>query len=143
MRHMILLLKRSPDSDAQLERFQAEQQDPASPNFHRWLTPEQFGERFGVPQARIEAVRDWLRSCGFSIDEVAQGRMTINFSGDAGQVERAFRVSMRSYLIRGEVHYANAGAASVPRALADVVQGIVSLNDIPIRAVKHHGGPRK
>src|SRR3954447_20092607 len=39
-----LYLKPAPG----LESFLADQQNPSSPNYHRWLTPEQFADRFGL-----------------------------------------------------------------------------------------------
>ena len=44
MNRMLLLLQRSPEQKAALEQLMAEQQDKGSPNFHKWLTPQQFGE---------------------------------------------------------------------------------------------------
>src|SRR6266446_3648206 len=42
MQRMLLMLKRSPEQDAALDQLMAEQHDKSSPNFHKWLTPEQF-----------------------------------------------------------------------------------------------------
>src|SRR2546425_8709160 len=50
MDRAVLSLKSSPEQQADLERFLAEQQDPSSPHYHEWLTPQQFGERFGASQ---------------------------------------------------------------------------------------------
>src|SRR5512144_1420684 len=90
MDRMILLLARRPGADAEIEALQAAQHDPASPLFHRWLSPEEFGARFGPSDADLRRVVDWLQDNGFSIDEVGRGRGWIDFSGTAGRVERAF-----------------------------------------------------
>ena len=53
MDRAILTLKSSPEQEADLEAFLGQQQDPSSPHYHEWLTPQQFGERFGASGADI------------------------------------------------------------------------------------------
>src|SRR5580704_4818122 len=43
---MLLVLKRSPAQQAALEQLIAEQQDHASPNYHKWISPVEFGQQF-------------------------------------------------------------------------------------------------
>ncbi len=133
MARMILLLRKRPGGDGELQRLLAAQHDPSSPLFHRWLTPEEFGARFGLGDGEIATVAGWLRAQGFTIDEVAHGRGWIDFSGTAAQVERAFRVEMRDYLVDGRVRHANAGEPSLPRALAGLVHGVVALHSFESR----------
>ena len=138
MERMILSLRLPVDREASLDRMLAEQQNPASPNFQRWLTPEQFAAGFAPSPADLEAVTGWLTSHGFSIDEIAKGRTWINFSGSVASVQQAFKVSMRNYRVNGRLHHANSGDPSLPRALSDLVGGIVSLHDFP-RKTMHSG----
>lgn len=131
MERMILSLRLNSDRQDGLDRLLSELQDPASPNFHRWLTPAEFGQNFGPEPGDIDAVIRWLSSHGFKIDEVASGRTWINFSGPASVVERAFHVKMRNYYVNGQLRHANASDPAIPRGLADLVAGIVSLNNFP------------
>ncbi len=140
LQRMILVLTPGPTVERQMEQFLGEQLDPASPNYHQWLTPEQFQQRFGVPPEQIAAVEDWLKSYGFTIDEVPAGGRAINFSGTVLQVEQAFHVPMRTFLVNGVVHHANAQDPSIPRALAGVVVGPLSLHDFRKQAM--HTRPR-
>ena len=133
MERVILLLRRRPGAEADLERLLAAQHDPSSPLFHHWLTPEEFGARFGLADDDIAAVTDWLRAQGFSIDEVATGRGWVNFSGTAAQVEQAFRTEMHDYQVDGKLRHANATEPSLPRALTALVHGVVSLNNFESR----------
>jgi len=112
-----------------LEQFLARQLDPSSPDYHRWLTPEQFGERFGVSTGDIGKVVSWLQSSGLQVHDVARGRHWITFSGTAGQVNAAFRTEIHRYQVNGEVHFANATDPAIPAALEDVVSGIDGLSD--------------
>ena len=138
MERMILSLRLSPDKQSELEQLLAEQQDPASPNFHRWLTPEEFGKRFGPDREDLDTITRWLTSHGFTVEEVAKGRTWINFSGKVSDVEHAFHTRIHDYQVDGRRHHANANDPSIPRGLADLVSGIVSLHNFP-RKPMHSG----
>jgi subtilase family serine protease len=129
MQRMILVLSRSASQDAELRELVAAQKKPDSPAFHLGLTPEQFAQRFGPGESDLHAVNTWLQVQGFHIDAIARGRQWIEFSGNAGQVERAFHTQMHHYRLGSEQHVANASEISIPEALAPVVAGVLSLND--------------
>jgi pseudomonalisin len=129
MNRMVLLLSVRPDAQAELAQLLADQQNPKSPNYHKWVTPQEFGLRFGPTDQDIADASSWLKKFGFSIDEVGNGRMWINFSGDVQKVERAFQTNIRNYEVDGKMHFANANDPSIPRALAGLVQGVVSLHN--------------
>ncbi len=131
MNNMILLLSVRPDAQLALQQLLNDQQDPSSSSYHQWLTPAEFGARFGPTDQDIADTANWLKRFGFTIDQVAQGRMWINFSGDVQKVERAFQTNIRQYEVNGKMHHANASDPTIPRALTGLVQGVVSLNDFP------------
>jgi pseudomonalisin len=137
MERMILLVEPTPGAQARLERLQADQQNPASPRYHQWLTPEQFGERFGRNDADLAIVTGWLRDQGFAIEEIGKGRTWINFSGTAAQVERAFATEIHDYRVDGVLRHGNSIDPSIPRALAGIVKGVVTLHSFP--RPSHHG----
>lgn len=107
----------------------AQLQTPSSPHFHKWLTPGEFADQFGLSQADMGKVVSWLRSQGFTIEQVAQSRRWVVFSGTSAQVQSAFHTEIHSYMIRGVAHYANASDPFVPTELAPVVLGFRGLND--------------
>jgi subtilase family serine protease len=131
MDNMILALRLSPQKKAALQAFLQAQQDPASSDYHHWLTPEAFGKRFGASDRDIRTVTGWLESQGFTIDKVSNGRTAINFSGTVAGVERAFHTQIDNYRVNGKVHDANAWDPSIPRALSGMVAGVVSLHNFP------------
>src|SRR6516225_2848958 len=65
MERAVLMLSSSPEQEKELEHLLEEQQDPSSPRFHHWLTPEEFGEQFGASTGEIASVAHWLQSHGF------------------------------------------------------------------------------
>jgi len=114
---------------AGLEAFLAEQQSASSSSFHRWLTPEQFGDRFGLSQGDTDQVRAWLESQGLKVHDVARGRLWITFSGTAAQVGRAFQTQIHKYNVNGTLHFANVSAPRIPAAFQDAVSGVDGLDD--------------
>jgi hypothetical protein len=129
MNRMVLVLKRSPQQEAALESFMARQLDPKSPDFHHWLTPEQFGSQYGPSDSDIRLVTGWLQNHGFSIAKVGNGRVFIEFSGTAAQVQQAFHTEIHRYVVNGEEHIANNSDPQIPEALSPVVVGIESLHN--------------
>src|SRR5712691_7254408 len=108
LEHMTLVLKASPSQRASLNTLLPQLQDPSSPNYHKWLTPEQYASRFGLSQNDLDKIVWWLQDQGFTVDGKARSRTWITFSGTAQQVESAFRTEIHHYLRNGETHYANA-----------------------------------
>jgi len=129
MESIVMVLQRSPEQETALQQLLASQQTKSSPNFHKWLTPEEFGTRFGPADADIKAVTDWLTSHGFDVKPVLGGRTVMEFSGTAGQVKSAFHTEIHKYIVRGQVHWANNGNLQIPLALAPVIRRLLSLNN--------------
>jgi hypothetical protein len=140
MRRILLLLKRSEAQEAALQDYLAQQLDKSSANYHAWLTPEEFGAKYGPADTDIEAVTQWLSSQGFRIEKVYNGKTLIEFSGTSGQVRAAFATDIRNYQINGNMYVANSSDPHIPAALAPVVQGIVSLNNFPRKPLHHVTG---
>jgi hypothetical protein len=128
---MLLVLKRSTDQETALRELLDAQQTKSSPNYHVWLTPEEFGRQFGPADADIQAVTNWLSSQGFQVNRVAAGRTVIEFSGTAGAVRQALHTEIHKYMVNGEEHWANATDPQIPAALTPVVAGFASLNSFP------------
>ena len=132
MEHMILTLSLSPDKMAALDRFLAEQQNPASPKFRHWITSDEFSTQFGRTPEEIKTVTRWLKTKGFTVEEIGKGRTWINFSGTVAQVQDAFHTPIRNYLVDGRAYYANTGDPAIPKELSGLVGGVVSLNNYPL-----------
>ena len=135
-----IVFNRSAAQQAALEKLLADQQDPASPQYHRWITPEEFGARFGMPEADIEKVQTWLEQQGLTVDRVARSRNMVRFSGRAGQIEQAFQTEMHYYQAGGETHFSPAGSLSVPAAIAPTIEAVGNLSDFRPRPM--HVRPR-
>jgi hypothetical protein len=124
-----LTFKRSDAQEASLKALLLAQQDPASPSYHHWLTPTQFGQQFGMTAADIAKASDWLQAQGFAVTWVSQSNNAIGFSGSVASVEKAFQTQIHNYRVNGETHFANATNISVPAALSGLVMGVRGLDD--------------
>ena len=139
MNRMLLVLKRTPDQQAALAKLMDDQQDKASPNYHKWLSPEQFGQQFGPTDADVQIITVWLQSHGFEVG-TTKGRTVLEFSGSASQVQEAFHTTIHRYIVNGEQHWANATDPQIPTALAPAVAGIDSLHSFRKVALNHYVG---
>ena len=141
LNHVMVMLKPSAAQQTDLDRLLAEQQDRSSPNYHAWLTPEQFGDRFGISSNDIGQVVSWLQSEGLAVDGVSRARNWIWFSGTAGQVQAALRTEIHRYTVNGESHFANSSEPSVPAAIEPLVSGIRGLDDFHFKSKQSPGVP--
>jgi subtilase family serine protease len=123
-----LVFSRSAAQEADLQSLLAAQQNPVSPLYHHWLTPDQFAVRFGVADADIAKVQFWLQQQGFKVEGSSRSKDRISFSGTAQQVESAFATELHYYNVDGKQHYAPSADLSIPAALSSVVQTISNLS---------------
>jgi len=123
----------SQAQQADLDALLAGQEQRGSPDCQRWLTPEQFGSRFGLSAGDINRVTAWLQGEGFQVETLPASRNMLTFRGAAQQVEGALRVAIHRYEVNGEAHFANSNDPSIPAALANVVLGIRGLNNFSLK----------
>ena len=121
--HAAIVFKLAPAQQAAVDKLLAEQQNPHSSNYRKWLTPEQYAARFGMSDADLAKVSAWLKSQGLTVDGYSRARTRVFFSGTASQVEGAFRTEFHRYLVDGQTSFANATELSVPGALSSIVLG--------------------
>ena len=125
---MLLLLSPSAAQQQALVNELENQQNPASPVYHHWLTPPAFAAAYANSLADVAAISAWLQSQGFQVAPLPAGRGWIEFSGTAAQVEQAFHTQIQLVAISGQTRALVAGNISLPAALLPLVQGLVSLD---------------
>jgi len=129
MERMVLVLKLDPQRQQILDQLTEEQQNPESANYHHWLTPQEYGEHFGVSENDWQQIAGWLQFHGMEVEPVSAGRRTLIFSGTAAQVQAAFHTPIHAFRVGQQLHHANVRDPQIPLALAGVVDGVVSLHD--------------
>ncbi|MES2391098.1 MAG: protease pro-enzyme activation domain-containing protein [Acidobacteriota bacterium] len=129
MRGMTLVFKLTAAQQADLDSLMLAQQDPHSALYHQWLTPAQFGARFGLSDGDLARAETWLQQQGFTIDSVSSSRTRITFSGTARQAEAAFGTQLHYYrTVTGDQRYAPATDISLPAALGTAVAAVTHLS---------------
>src|SRR5579885_3158325 len=131
--YVTLTLAQSDAQKADLQQLLIRQQTEGSADYHRWLSPEQFAERFGVSNADLGKITAWLQSYGLNVVSVGRGRTWIALSGSAAQIEAAFQTELHRYFVDGSEHYANATEPSVPEALGGVISAIRGLHNFRLK----------
>ncbi len=129
-----LMLSPTAAQQAALKQLVAQQQDPKSSHYHKWITPEQGADRFGLSQADIAKITAWLKSQGFSMISPARARNWVTFSGTAAQVQSALGTEIHHFNVNGEMHIANASAPRIPAGLSGIVTGFRGLDDFQPKA---------
>ena len=124
-----MVFNRTAAQEAALRTLIADQQNPASPHYRQWLSPDQFAAQFGMADEDLSKAQSWLEQEGFSIDSVTRSKNAIHFSGSARQVEQAFSTEMHIYKINGTQHFAPSTELSVPSAMAPAVLTVKNLDD--------------
>jgi len=126
---MTMTLQPTPAQQAKLQQLLQDQQNPASPSYRQWLTPEQYADRFGVSASDAAQIAIWLEGQGFTVDPVSRSRTFLTFHGTAGQVQSAFKTTIHHYKVNGVMHYANSTDLTIPQALSPLVSSIRGLTD--------------
>jgi hypothetical protein len=126
---LLLLLNRPAEREAALQQYLKDAHALGSATYHRWITPVDFGTRFGPLDSDAQVVSGWLSAKGFQVARLSKGKTFIEFSGNLGQIGEAFHTQIRRYKVDGELHYANATDPQIPEALAGIVGGISALHD--------------
>jgi hypothetical protein len=140
IRNMTLVLKRSADKQSRFEAYIAEQNNPSSKNYHKWLTAAQIGAMFGPARSDIDQVTKWLTSQGLTVNAVLPAGTMVSFSGSASAVNRAFHTQMHGFSANGESHFANVTDQQIPEALVPVVAGVSSLDNFFPKPQYHNVG---
>ncbi|WP_331965655.1 protease pro-enzyme activation domain-containing protein [Candidatus Binatus sp.] len=135
MEHLMLQLRRAPEQEQALEKYLDELEDPKSPNYHHWLTAQEFGDRYGLAGQDLAKITGWLQSHGLTVNAVYPNRIVVDFSGTAGEVREAFHTEIHNLEVSAVAHIANMSDPRIPAALAPAVVGVVSLNDFRPRAM--------
>lgn len=127
---LVLVLHRSAQQEADLASYLEAVQDPASGSYRKFMTPEEYGKRFGVGDADLAQVQSWLEQHGLQMTKTSKSRMTLEVTGTVEQVSAAFHTSIHRYSVGGQQFLANATDPMIPQALTPVIAGFASLTSL-------------
>ncbi len=110
----------------ELRRLLTDQQNSATPSYHKWLKTGEFFKRFGPATSKVRALSDWLREEGFNVTNVSAGYL--EFSGSVAQAQRTFAVEIARFGKGGA--YANIGDPYIPIRFADVIGSVLGMDNM-------------
>ena len=107
----------------------ADQQNPRSASYHKWLTPEQYASRFGL--SPVHATRSPTGSSlrASLVVEPLAARNFIVFSGTAAQVDKTFQVQLHNFKVTVRSYFATTTAPTIPAALSGIVADFHGFNN--------------
>ena len=127
--HVTMLFTRTEEQQKAMQKLLEDLQDPKSANYHKWLTSDEYGARFGLSQGDIDKISAWLTAEGFKITYLAHGHDFLSFRGNALQVQSVFKTEIHNYSVQGKMHFANTTPPFIPVALSGIVGGFRGLHD--------------
>ena len=114
----------------ELESLLADIQNPDSPNYRHFLTPEEFNSRYAPSTEAEQRVVDHLQANGLRVTQRFRNRLMVSAAGSVAAIERAFGVELHKVSFRGKSHYATVNEPAFPDDLAPHVIGVIGLDDL-------------
>jgi hypothetical protein len=111
--------------------------DPASTSYRHYLTPEQFTERFGPAEQDYNSLIDYVKAAGLNVTRQHSNRVVLDVEGAVADIEKAFRVTLRTYQhpTESRAFYAADVDPSIPQGLR--ILHIAGLNNYTLPHPRH------
>ncbi|MGN6872756.1 MAG: S53 family peptidase, partial [Solirubrobacteraceae bacterium] len=120
-----------PRDPAALEAYATAVSTPGSPQYHDYITPAQFAERFGAAPDAVAAVEASLRAHGLTPGQPSPNALSIPVTATAGAAARAFSVSFAHVTLQnGSIAIVNQQAPALDSAIAPDVQAVLGLDTL-------------
>jgi subtilase family serine protease len=112
--------------------------DPTSPNYHHYLTPQEFTDQFGPSKQDYEAVMAFAKANGLTVVGAHPNRLLLDVSGSVTDIEKVFKVTLQNYQhpVENRTFYAPNVEPSL--ALSVPVAGVIGLNDYTLPRPLYH-----
>lgn len=116
-----------------LNKVLADIYNPTSPNYRKYLTPDDFAARFSPTVQDVDFVVAHLQSRGLKIISVSPNRTLIETEGTVTQLERVFSVTINQYTITlpngtTKQYLSNDRDPALPARLSQIVESIMGLD---------------
>ena len=129
-------------NSAQLTSFIASLSDPSSPNFRKFITPQQFAASYGQTADAVATVVNYLKAQGFAVNKVYTNNLLITATGTNAQIAATFGTPVHSYSLLGAKFQATTAAPTIPAALASVVKSVSGITTKDIFSKRSTAVPR-
>jgi hypothetical protein len=123
-----LVLGLQPPHMDQEKQFIKELGTKGSPNFQKFLTPEEWNKRFAPSAKDEQAVVDWAKTQGFTIAKRWPNRLIINVEAPVSVIQEAFNININKYQLNNNNYFSNDRDPQIPSNLANVLHSVEGLN---------------
>jgi hypothetical protein len=125
-----LVLTVQPPHMAEEEQFIKELTTKGKPNFHKFLTQEEWNARFGPSVEDEQAVVDWAQSVGLTVTHRYPNRLLVDVEGTSGAIEKVFGVTINNYQVGEEVDFSNDRDPVIPANLSGILSAVTGLSNV-------------
>ncbi|HVP54268.1 MAG TPA: S53 family peptidase [Candidatus Eisenbacteria bacterium] len=101
-----------------------------SPQYHKFLTPQQYAQRFGPTAQDTALVQDFLKANGLSIVTTHPGNFYVTARGRIADMQKAFNVSINRFQVNGTTTFANTSDIAIAGPAADVISTVQGLHPV-------------
>lgn len=102
------------------------------PEARRYLSREEFADRFGAEQSDIADVEAFAANHGLAVLDIHRGRRTVDLGGTVAALSRAFGVRVQLFRDPRGVFRAPIGPVRVPASLRPAVTAVLGFDTRPI-----------
>ena len=127
---LTVVLNRADQSG--FESFLNDVQNPHSANFRHFASQTDLTNRYGPSQSSYNAVLNYLKQQGFTLEQGSANRLTLTVQGTRAQAEQAFGVQINDYQLDGRSFHANDTDPTVPGNIAPYIQAVVGMSNLAV-----------
>jgi hypothetical protein len=124
-----LVIGLQPPHPEEEEQFLRDVQTKDSPEFHHFLTTEQWNARFAPSVQDEQAVVDWATSQGLRVTHRYPNRLLVDMEGPVSTIEKAFGVVMNSYQRGATMFFSSDREPTIPGSLSTIIHSVGGLNN--------------
>src|SRR5437868_11696716 len=120
-------------NEAQLDTLVQGLHKKGSPNYHKWITQDQFNASFGPTSQEVNSVQNFLSSHGLTVLAVAENNMYVKVEGTVAAIQKAFHVQIDSYKFKGNTYRSNKADPSVDNSSGGNIAAITGMDNYGFR----------
>ncbi|HZS75259.1 MAG TPA: S53 family peptidase [Ktedonobacteraceae bacterium] len=118
----------------QLDTLLSDIYNPQSPQYHQYLTPDQFEQLFAPTPGDVQQVVSFLQNSGLTVTGIAPNNLLIDATGTVARASAAFHIQINNYRVGSRVFYANATPPTLPASVSSLISSIGGLDN----SIKFH-----
>ncbi|HVP49946.1 MAG TPA: S53 family peptidase [Candidatus Bathyarchaeia archaeon] len=124
-----LQLRNRAERDALLKQLYT----PGNPQYHQWMTVEEYAARFGPTAQQAAVVQDFLKSNGLAVTSTHANNFYVNAQGTIADVQKAFNVQINRFMVNGKITFANTSDIAVASPAGAFIQSVQGIHPVAMK----------